>query len=45
VRTSDLNPTVQLMVGLARRWELFSEKPTRMKPLAQRTLRVDCVCG
>ena len=23
MRTSDLNPTVQLMVGLARRWELF----------------------
>ena len=45
MRTSDLNPTVQLMVGLARRWELFFEEPTRTKPLAQRTLRVGCVCG
>jgi hypothetical protein len=44
VRTSDLNPTVQLMVGLAREWELFYEKPTRTKPLVQGTLRVDCVC-
>ena len=24
--TSDLNPTVQPMVGLARRWELFFRK-------------------